>query len=86
MTLKMTWIMWYMMLIITCKMMSMMTSVCDAKWRRLVIVSDYVDDKVDVDIWWRCLMAMSGGDDGENVLNHDMENDIDVDDDDGDDV
>ena len=66
--------------------MSMMTSVCDAKWRRLVIASDYVDDEVDVDIWWRCLMAMSGGDDGENVLNHDMENDIDVDDDDEDDV
>ena len=82
MTLKMTWMMWYMVLIITWKMM---TSVCDAKWRRLVMVSDYVDDEVDVDIWWRCLMAMSGGDDGENALNNDMENDeVDVDDDDDD--
>ena len=67
--------------------MSMMTSVCDSKWRRLVMVSDYMDDGDDVYIWWRCQMVMSGGDEGENVLNYDMENDVvDVDDADDDDV
>ena len=69
---------------------SMMTSVCDANLRRrLVMASDYVNDEVDVDIWWRCLMAISGGDGGEDIdaLNYDTENDVGyVDNDDDDDV